>query len=758
MPFRSAGVAREGRVASDLKSSTFDLCQRLFGRVTLATAVVVSCGAWRYAAAADDRRNDASVDGSADADDRDGSPPIESPATLPPRDGGATDSRSSPAGATDPQGAGPHQTRETDHSVVTARRGPAAAPREDLTAAASVLTPDDSPRALDDLGTLLLQVPGANVTRRGGIGSFTTISLRGSNPDEVRVYIDGIPLNQAVGGAVDLSTLPLGDVERVEVYRGSTPIAFGESALGGVVSITTRTPGAPHATARAGVGSFRTTFGDGTAGGKWGPVRIYLGMHALSALGDFPQMAPVVPAGYQPTTRENNDLLQLDGVLRAAMTLPGRRELRGGIVGVWRDQGLPAEDHFRSSARARTTRALAQLDYESRDDLGESSRLRAALFASQMQDAFSDPLHQIVGIVTATHDRARSLGTTATAEKALGGWGRLTGLLEGRAEEYLPRNDADPEMPAGYPASRQVATAGFELDARWERLKVDVLPSARLEASRDVRTGRSLVFGTHLPPAPALVRALPILRIGLLRSLGDGAALRANVGSYARIPSFLELYGYNRGVLGNPTLRPERGVNADVGASIQREGPRGTGGLLASANLFGARVEDLIAWETYSAQTRAQNVSRALIWGVEAELRIRLTRLTIISQATHTDARDKGSIAASANQQLAYHPRNRGYGRAEWRQPFLATRCEVTLYVDLEGSSGNFRATNVYGGLPPRLLLGAGLALEDSRTGLRLAGSMLNLGDSRVSDFPGYPQPGRSVFVALGWRSPVHNP
>ena len=97
---------------------------------------------------------------------------------------------------------------------------PEAVAREDLTAAASVLTPASSLRANQDLATLLLEVPGANVTRRGGFGSFATLSLRGANPDEVRVYVDGIPLNQAVGGAVDLSTLPLGDVERVEVYRG----------------------------------------------------------------------------------------------------------------------------------------------------------------------------------------------------------------------------------------------------------------------------------------------------------------------------------------------------------------------------------------------------------------------------------------------------------------------------------------------------------------------------------------------------------
>ena len=89
----------------------------------------------------------------------------------------------------------------------------------------------------------MLEVPGVTVMRTGSIGAASTITLRGSSADEVRVFVDGVPVNIASGGAVDMSTLPLGDVERVEVYRGTSPLAFGESALGGVVSITTRTPG-----------------------------------------------------------------------------------------------------------------------------------------------------------------------------------------------------------------------------------------------------------------------------------------------------------------------------------------------------------------------------------------------------------------------------------------------------------------------------------------------------------------------------------
>ncbi|HEY8924767.1 MAG TPA: TonB-dependent receptor plug domain-containing protein, partial [Polyangia bacterium] len=314
---------------------------------------------------------------------------------------------SATASLSDSEGAAPAPASEEPpyQSLVTASRFEPSAAREDVAATSSVIIPAESPRARDDLGSLLLEVPGANVTRRGGLGSFASLSLRGSNPDEVRIYVDGVPLNQAVGGAVDLSTLPLGDVERVEIYRGSTPIGFGESALGGVVSIVTRTPGGPAAvTLRGGAGSFRTTFADATAAGAIGPLRLYAGVHALRAAGDFPDAPPDVPGGYQPPRRENDDLSQMDGVLRAALSLRGRRELRLGALGIWRDQGLPAQNIFESQARAATSRALLHLDYESRDDLGESSRFRVLVFGAATREAFVDPMHQIAVAPTATHD------------------------------------------------------------------------------------------------------------------------------------------------------------------------------------------------------------------------------------------------------------------------------------------------------------------------------------------------------------------
>jgi vitamin B12 transporter len=759
MPSRSAAAVRDGRAAPAPIVAPF-----LLGRGRRARAVLfaaLAAFAWPEAAAR--AQTEAEADGGSDGGAADGGAADGAPdAILGDGDGGGA------GGATVEAEAPPSPARAAGEggdagapagvyrSVVSAEQAPEGMARADRTAAASVVRPADSPRAFDDLGTLMLEMPGVNVTRRGGLGSITTLSLRGSNPEQVRFYLDGVPLNQAVGGAVDLSTLPVGDVERVEIYRGSTPIAFPESALGGVVAIDTRTPGTPAASTRAGGGSFRTMFADATAGGRAGPVRLYAGAHVLSARGDYPHDSPPVASGYQPGNRENNDLLQVDGVARLSLPLPGRRELGGGLILFARDQGVPVKDSFRATtARSSATHVLAYTQYRSRDDLGQSSRLSATLFARLTHARFADPDGRVTGTPVATRDRAASAGVAASAERAMATWARAAVVLEGRLERFLPANDLDPTGPAGYPADRALAVAGGELTALVAPLGLYLVPAARLELSRDVRTGRDpMLLDRQRPPGPPALRAQPVVRLSARRPFAGGLEARANAGRYVRIPSFLELYGYDRGVLGNPDLRPEHGVNADLGLTFTRAA--GGVAVSATATAFGALVDDLVSWEVYSYTTRAENVARARVLGVESELRLRGPQLGLTAQATLTDARDRSQVAARRDRQLAYHPRYHGYARLEWRQP-VGRRLAVVGYVDADAMAGNHDATNAYGGLDSRLLLGAGLAVQQAGGGLRLAAHGADLSDRRAEDFYGYPQPGRTLFVSLSWSAVLSN-
>lgn len=94
----------------------------------------------------------------------------------------------------------------------------------------------------------LRQVPGFSLFRRAGsrTANPTTqgVSLRGlgaSGASRALVLVDGVPLNDPFGGWVYWDRVPRESVDEVEVLRGASSHLYGSSALGGVVSISTRT-------------------------------------------------------------------------------------------------------------------------------------------------------------------------------------------------------------------------------------------------------------------------------------------------------------------------------------------------------------------------------------------------------------------------------------------------------------------------------------------------------------------------------------
>ena len=67
--------------------------------------------------------------------------------------------------------------------------------------------------------------------------------LRGLSSEYVLVMIDGVPVAGRQSGALDLSNIYLGNVERVEIVKGSMSSLWGNHAIGGVINIITKKGG-----------------------------------------------------------------------------------------------------------------------------------------------------------------------------------------------------------------------------------------------------------------------------------------------------------------------------------------------------------------------------------------------------------------------------------------------------------------------------------------------------------------------------------
>ena len=87
---------------------------------------------------------------------------------------------------------------------------------------------------------LLSTLPGIQAYKQGGLGSFQSISIRGIAARNILICVDGVPLNDASGGAVNLASIDLNQMEKVEVYKGNVPAKFGVTGLGGAVNFVTK--------------------------------------------------------------------------------------------------------------------------------------------------------------------------------------------------------------------------------------------------------------------------------------------------------------------------------------------------------------------------------------------------------------------------------------------------------------------------------------------------------------------------------------
>ncbi|NOJ44147.1 TonB-dependent receptor [Bradyrhizobium australiense] len=133
-------------------------------------------------------------------------------------------------------------------------------------ASATVITAEDIAHSpAQTVQEIIAQTPGVQLTNLyGGVnGAGTTVDVRGFGAfatNNTLVLINGRRLNDIDKAGVDLSTIPLNSIERIEITRGNSgAVLYGDNAVGGVVNIVTKTGvGGPPVSIRgeAGVGSF----------------------------------------------------------------------------------------------------------------------------------------------------------------------------------------------------------------------------------------------------------------------------------------------------------------------------------------------------------------------------------------------------------------------------------------------------------------------------------------------------------------------
>lgn len=622
--------------------------------------------------------------------------------------------------------------------VDTPLPGPGAAPASAIPR--RQLTED----AATDLPEVLHEQPGLRVTRLGGLGAFSTVSIRGSTAEQVAVFLDGVPLNQDAGGPVDLSTLPLGPVGSVAIHRHVAPIGYGVSALGGVVALSTRAPKHTEVEMAMGGGSFGSRLARGYAatGGPGAGVGVSLDYRGTQ--GDFEYVddgGTRLEGGDDRRRARRHNMSDQASALVNGRLRRGDAQLSGLALLQWRDQqlpglgSLPAEEASLTALRvlggAHGVLHLAPLV------------LTATPYLTFNRTQLRDPRSEIGLGADDTEDDTWAAGLISglAGHWEAGGWRVSPELvLTGRLSRFTP-SGTSPALAGGQATERLRGSGALGItvsDDRWRLVGEGRYAHLRSEARRSgQRASDGLWTG----------------RVGARRDWGDhrhGLRLSVDGVRAVRFPDLFEQFGNTGAVVGNPDLRPEAGWQADAGLVYALA--RGPLSARLEAHAFWGRISDLIQFERNSQGALvARNVDTAAITGAELGLWAQAGHrrgIRVRGALTGLDARSDGDRVARSGQRLPLRPGRQAFGRLGVFD--VSAHGERGLAVEVDHTADNYLDFANLVAVPDRTLWG--LSAWAERGPLRLDVTARNLADRGVVDLAGYPLPGLSVMALVTAR------
>lgn len=395
-----------------------------------------------------------------------------------------------------------------------------------------------------------------------GPGQLAAVSFRGTSASHTAVLWNGININQPNLGQTDFSTLPVAGFDRLSVQYGSSASAVGSDAVGGSVLIgssPTWTTGI-GVTVGQQVASFRnnqTQVGvryAGRADGSWQVSgRTFLYRNQFN--------------NTYPYRERRNYFVEQSGTAQRGLVQDLYARHRNGnqlSVNTWlSDNDLvvtPQDPIARERTRTQSARLLTTWET---DHLTLRLGWIRDVFDYAKGD-FDAPSHTQTDRFIGRAEREFTLLPTRAATQLVlrvgGEWSHYRTYTDGYGGQLITENRQDLYALLRFQTARWLITA-------------------------NVRQA----FVTRFDPP-----LTPSLGANYILASGDRFTLTAkgSVSRSYRVPTLNERYWR---VLGNPDIRPERGVNLEAGLAVRTTlSPNLT--LMAEATAYRNRVDDWSYW------------------------------------------------------------------------------------------------------------------------------------------------------------------
>jgi len=650
--------------------------------------------------------------------------------------------------------------------------------------AVSVIETKDARRQTADLGEVLARTSGVGVQRAGGLGSDTRFSLNGLTDDQIRFFLDGVPLEMA-GFPFGIANVNVNLIDRAEVFRGVVPIRFGADALGGAVNLVSEgTQAKRRAVASIMAGSFGTYRLTASAQQLHEPSGWFTRASAFldHADNDYPMTTNVADdTGKDPLSRVYRfhdayravggnietgvvDRKWADRLLLRVFLADYYREIQNNLL-MTAVYGEPTRSELTSGAtlsyehalRNVTVSALVAYAWDQIDfkDLGTCVYDwygRCVRPRPQPGEILGRPIDQLYWT---NSGYARLYADWRVAREHSVRFSLSPSLVQRTGED---NRLANPNKPDPLAAERDlyglVSGIDYKLDALAERLEnvlfvKDYLQVLRSEEQLSTGVLRRVDRTQHRAGLGDTLRL----------TISSSVFAKASYEWATRMPRSDEIFGNGWPVQPNLQLKPEFSHNVNLELDASTEGTQ-VGTFHGNLNGFLREVDDLIVLVPQKQTALYQNVADARSLGVEAvaDWTSPGRYLVLAGNTTYVDFRNtstRGAFAKFEGERIPNRPWLFSNGSAKLTaHELVSTRDELSLlwntrYVHsfLRGWEGPGDPTTKLN-IPAQVVHSLALVYATRRgsRALSFTGEVQNLTDAEVYDFFGVPRPGRAFY------------
>ncbi|MGL5947613.1 MAG: TonB-dependent receptor domain-containing protein [Aeromonas sp.] len=553
-------------------------------------------------------------------------------------------------------------------------------------------------RQVQNVPDLLRSLPGVQWSPAGGRGHVGSLFIRGTTTNQTLILIDGRPLAAAITGSVDISQIPLANIERVEYIRGPRAAVYGSDAIGGVINVITQGAsqgqalGAQHQLA-LGVGSFGQMQGQ------------FSGQHVLS-----PATRINFSAGYEKT--DGFDIRGQDGYN------PLQPD-NDGFAGYNLSAGVTQQINSQWQIALNGMQQSNQIEIDGYEDWASGFIIDKNSVDSQQFD---------LGLKF-TGDMLRSELSASYGENELKSWSNLQGehaatITHTGIKQLAWINHLQLAKQANLIAGIDWKEEGLKADSDYlapDRNNQGVFALASYQWSdwlfeTSVRSDDNEQYGLHTTWSAAS---------GV--QLNSQHRARLSYATAFRAPTFSDLYYPGSE---NPKLKPEMAENLELGLSGHYPN------LDWSLDLYRNDLTDMIA---FGDDFRSYNINQARLLGAEVGVNFKAGLLTHHLSYDFTRAQDR-----SANKkQLDRVAKHKGSWRGEFNFRGFTNNVEV-LYVGERTDLGSQP-------LPSYTLLNIATRYDVTPV-LSVGGRIDNLLDRDYEAVYGFAAPGVTAQVNAQYR------